>query len=66
MTQEEKLKYCIYFDGDPEGEHENELFAGYEESWCAWVDDPEQEDYLQQNVREMIGRGVPSAWIDRG
>ena len=64
MTLEEKLKYCIYFDGDPEGKHENELFSSYEESWCEWVDDPSQEKYLQENVREMIGRGVSLSWME--
>lgn len=64
MDISEKLKYCIYFDGNPEGRHENELFASYEEKWCEWVDDPSQEEYLQGNVREMIGRGVPLSWIE--
>ena len=64
MDISEKLKYCIYFDGNSEGRHENELFADYEERWCEWVDDPSQEAYLQENVREMVGQGVPLSWIE--
>lgn len=66
MVEPEKLKYCIYFDGNPEGNHKDEILASYEEEWLSLHEHPDISDMTKNGILEewIESFGIPTSLIN--